>query len=87
MRRAGNTKTITISIDAAAESFVRKEADRLYGGNVSQLFAELLREAERFAAMDRVIASSGHPRATDAELDALRAEVAGKAPKRRRRVA
>jgi hypothetical protein len=87
MRRAGRTKTLTISVDVAAEKFVRKEADRLYGGNVSQLFAALLREAERFAAMDRVIASSGHARPTDAELDALRTEVAGKPPKRKRRAA
>lgn len=87
MRRAGKTKTITISVDIAAEKFVRKEAARLYDGNVSQLIAVLLREAERFAAMDRVIATSGHTRPTDAELDALRAEVAGKPPKRKRRAA
>jgi hypothetical protein len=85
--RAGKTKTLTISVDAAAERFVRKEAERLYDGNVSQLFAALLREAERFAAMERLITTSGHPRPTDAELDLLRAEVAGKRPKRRRRAA
>ena len=78
MRRAGKTKTTTILVDAAAESFVRSETERLYGGNVSQLFAELLRDAEHFSAMDRLVESSGHPRPTDAELDALRAEVAGK---------
>lgn len=87
MRRAGKTKTLTISLDAAAEKFVRKEAVRRYDGNVSQLFAELLRDAARFAAMDRVIASSGHSRPTEMELDGLRAEVAGKLPKRRRRAA
>ena len=87
MPRPGKTKTLTISVDAAAERFVRAEADRRYGGNVSQLFAELLREAERFAAMDRVIESSGHPRPTDAELDALRAEISGTPPKRKRRAA
>ena len=85
MRRAGKTKTTTILVDAAAESFVRSETERLYGGNVSQLFAELLRDAEHFSAMDRLVESSGHPRPTDAELDALRAEVAGKPGKRKRR--
>ncbi len=87
MGRAGKTKTLTISVDAAAERFVRKEAARLHGGNVSQLFAVLLREAERLAAMERVIAGAGHPRPTDPELDALRAEVSGKPPKRRRHAA
>lgn len=87
MARPGKTKTLTISVDAAAERFVRKEAERLYGGNVSQLFAELLREAERFAAIERVLASSGHPPLTEEELDALRAEVAGKPRKRKRRAA
>lgn len=86
MRRAGKTRTLTISVDVEAEKFVREEAKRLFNGNVSQLFAAILRDAERFAAMDRVIAVSGHPRPTAAELAELRAEVAGK-PKRKRRAA
>ncbi|HWL88160.1 MAG TPA: hypothetical protein VNO21_20295 [Polyangiaceae bacterium] len=87
MKRAGKTQTITISVDRSAEEFARAEADRLYNGNVSKFFAALLREAERLAAMDRVLAMSGHPPPTEAELDALRAEIAGKPIKRKKRAA
>jgi hypothetical protein len=87
MARAGKTKTLTISLDASAEKFVREEAARRYDGNVSRFFAALIREAERLAAMDRVLATSGHPPATERELDALRAEIAGKPTRRKRRAA
>jgi hypothetical protein len=76
MRRSGKTKTVTISIDVQAARFAAREAKKHCRGNVSQFFGILLSEAQRFAAMDRVLAGSGHAAMTEEELFALRREVA-----------
>lgn len=64
-------------MDTAPGTFVRAEPECLHDGNVSPPVAAVLREAARFAAIERVLATSGHPAASDAELATLRAELAG----------
>lgn len=86
-KRSGTTRTLTVSVDRDSEAFARAEAERLYDGNVSRFIAALLREAERLAAMDRVLAGSGHASQSEAALDALRAEMSGKRARRKRRAA
>jgi hypothetical protein len=83
MKRAGSTKTITISMDIEIARFAEREAKKRCDGNVSQFFGILLQEARRLAAMDRVLASAGHKPLSDAELDVLRKEVAPYARRKR----
>lgn len=84
-KRAGKTVTFSISVDAKTQRILKKEAKRLFEGNVSKLVAALAREAERNAALDRYLAGA---HIDEAEYEAFVAEMRGKpAPKKRRRAA
>jgi post-segregation antitoxin (ccd killing protein) len=61
------------------------QAKRSYGGNVSALVSAIAKEAKRQAALDWLLQKSGATPMTDAERNALLAEVDGKpTPKKRR---
>ncbi len=84
-KRAGKTRTKSISVDAETSKILEAEAKRHYRGNVSQLICALAKEAQRKAAFDWILAWYGGPRMTDDERDALLAEIDGKpAPKKKR---
>jgi post-segregation antitoxin (ccd killing protein) len=88
-RRPGRTATISISVDEETRRVLKAEAKRSYGGNVSALVAAIAREAKRQSALDWLLQRSGTTPMSDAERDALLAEIDG-APtqkKRRRRAA
>ena len=53
-RRAGATATFSVSIDRETKAILKARADRLHGGNMSALIAELGREAERRDAFERI---------------------------------
>lgn len=85
-RRPGKTATISISVDQETQRVLRAEADRSYGGNVSALVAAIAKEVKRQSALDWLLQRSGALPSTDAERDALLAEIDGApAPKKRRR--
>jgi post-segregation antitoxin (ccd killing protein) len=77
-RRSGKRSTVSISVDAERESILKAEAKRSYGGNVSALVAAIAKEAKRQGALDWLLQAAGAPRVTDAERDALLAEIDGK---------
>lgn len=84
-KRAGKTVTFSISVDEKTQRILKKEALRLFEGNVSKLVAALAREAERNAALDRYL-EGVHIDAD--EYRAFVAEMQAKpAPKKRRRAA
>ncbi len=86
--RPGRTRTFSISVDDDTRDTLKEAAARLYGGNVSALVTALARELKRKQALEWLLASSGLPRMTDAEADALVAEIEGRpARKRARRAA
>jgi post-segregation antitoxin (ccd killing protein) len=83
--RAGKTATFSISVDEETQRILRTEAKRSYGGNVSALVTAIAKEAKRQAALDWLLQKSDAAPMTDAERDALLAEIDGKpAPKKRR---
>lgn len=77
---------MSISVDLETERLLKAEAKRSYGGNVSALVAAIAKEAKRQSALDWLL--QGAKPMTDAERDALLAEIDGRpAPKKRRRKA
>ena len=58
-RRAGATETFSVSVDPKTKRALKARADRLYGGNVSELITEMGREAARLEAMARLMARWG----------------------------
>jgi post-segregation antitoxin (ccd killing protein) len=88
-RRPGKTVTLSISVDDETQRLLKAEADRSYGGNVSALVAAIAREAKRQSALDWLLQRAGGSKMTDAERDALLAEIDGRPirKKRRRRAA
>ena len=86
--RSGKTATVSISVDAETLRILKAEAKRSYGGNVSALVTAIAKEAKRQAAFDWLLGRPGTPVVTDAQVDALLAEIDGKpAAKKRRRSA
>ncbi len=85
-RRPGKTATISISVDAETQRVLKAEAKRSYGGNVSALVAAIAKEAKRQSALDWLLQRSGTSRMSEAERDALLAEIdAPLTPKKRSR--
>jgi post-segregation antitoxin (ccd killing protein) len=82
--RPGRTRTFSISVDDETRETLKEAARRLYDGNVSALVTALARELKRKQALEWLLAASGVPRMTDAEADALVAEIEGRAPARKR---
>jgi post-segregation antitoxin (ccd killing protein) len=83
--RPGKTATFSISVDEETQRILRTEAKRSYGGNVSALVSAIAKEAKRQAALDWLLQKAAAAPMTDAERDALLAEIDGKpAPKKRR---
>jgi hypothetical protein len=83
--RAGNTVTFSISVDKETQRILKKEAKRLFEGNVSALVAALAREAQRNAALDSYLRGV---EIDPKEYREFLAELEGaSAPKKRRRAA
>lgn len=73
-------------MDEETQRVLKAEAKRSYGGNVSALVAAIAIEAKRQSALDWLLQRSGTPPMTEAERDALLAEIdAERAPRKRRR--
>jgi post-segregation antitoxin (ccd killing protein) len=86
-RRPGKTATFSISVDEETQRILKAEAKRSYDGNVSALVGAIAKEAKRQSALDWLLQRSGAVRMTDAQRDALLAEIDGKPTAKRRRSA
>lgn len=77
-KRAGSTRTMSISVDATTEEVLRTFAKRHFGGNVSALVTAMAKELRRKEALAWLLASSGVPRLDAEQTQALLAEIDGR---------
>lgn len=87
--RAGVTKKLSVSVHEDDVRLLERRAKRMYGGNVSAVFAELIATVRRQEAWRKAVALYGRPIVvTDEEREAIDRELLGEAPQaptRRRR--
>lgn len=74
-RRAGATATFSVSIDRETKATLKARADRLHGGNMSALIAELGREAEKRDAFERIREWAGGSLLTEEDRETIDAEL------------
>jgi hypothetical protein len=74
-RRAGTTATFSVSVDRETKAILKARAERIHGGNMSALIAELGREAERRDAFERVREWVGGSVLTDEDRTRIDAEL------------
>jgi hypothetical protein len=91
-RRAGATKTFSVSVDADTKRALRRLADAEFGGNLSALVTDLAEDARRRMAAAVYLREHGIPSLRQGEAELLEVqigrEIAKAAPPRtRRRVA
>lgn len=55
LKRKGSTRTFSVSVSTATLRKLRAAARRSYGGNVSALVEAIALEADRQAALDRLL--------------------------------
>ena len=75
--RAGKTRNVSVSLDAAILKMLRERADSTHGGNLSAAIAEAAEVLHRQAARDDVAKElmRGHRPMTDKERAAIDAEL------------
>ena len=84
--RPGHTEKVTISLDKRELSSMRRRAKRLHAGNLSAAFSELVKDAIKEEALERLLDEL--PPSTAAGLARVRDELSAPlppAPKQRRR--
>jgi hypothetical protein len=80
LKRKGTTKTFSVSVSSETQRRLKAAANRAYGGNVSALIEAIAVEADRQAALDRLLRDA--PPVDEAAYAAFLKEMTG--PKRRR---
>ncbi len=84
--RPGRTQKVSVSLDRADLRALRRRAERLYGGNLSAAIGEGARRIREEEGREALLGWLGDvARATPEQLDAVRAEWQGAAPRARRR--
>jgi hypothetical protein len=58
LKRKGSTKTFSVSVSSATQRKLKAAAKRSFGGNVSALIEAIALEADRQAALDRLLRDS-----------------------------
>ena len=82
--RGTNSRKISISVSEADLRLLSARAERAYGGNVSAVIHELAATLRRQEATDRLLDLLGGDAVTDADMDAVRSERAGRSSRRLR---
>jgi hypothetical protein len=80
LKRKRATRTFSVSVSSATQRKLKAAAKRSYGGNVSALIEAIAIEAERQAALGRLLRDA--PPIDDAAYSAFLQEMAG--PQRKR---
>ena len=79
--RAGVTKKVSLSVHADDLKMLKQRAKRLYDGNVSALFTDLIATVKRQEAWEKAVAWYGKSVVvTDEERDDIDRELLGGAP-------
>ena len=55
LKRKGSTKTFSVSVSSETQQKLKAAAERSFGGNVSALIEAIALEADRHAALDRLL--------------------------------
>ncbi|MBI2892834.1 MAG: hypothetical protein HYY06_04730 [Deltaproteobacteria bacterium] len=85
-QRPGRTQKVSISLDRADLRALRRRADTRYGGNLSAAIAEGARRIREEEGREALLGWLGDvAEATPEQLDAIRSEWQGAAPRARRR--
>lgn len=82
-KRAGRTKTFSISVDEKTRKLLKAEAARHFDGNVSAVVADLAKEIERRNATERVLAWLGADALTDQRREEIDKELGWESEDRR----
>jgi len=82
-KRTGLTEKISISVRSSDLASLRKRAQRLYGGNVSAVIAELAADAALREGMHDLVDRLGGPSLGDADRETLDREWAKKTAHRK----
>jgi hypothetical protein len=85
LKRKGKTRTFSVSVSSETQQKLRAAAKRSYGGNVSALIEAIAVEADRQAALDRLVRDA--PPVDEAAYAAFLDEMSGRARRRRGRAA
>jgi hypothetical protein len=80
LKRRGTTKTFSVSVSSETQRRLKAAANRAYGGNVSALIEAIAVEADRQAALDRLLRNA--PPVDEAAYAAFLKDMSG--TKRRR---
>lgn len=80
LKRKGATRTFSVSVSSETQRKLKAAANRAYGGNVSALIEAIAREADRQAALERLLRDA--PPIDEAAYAQFLREMAG--PKRKR---
>jgi hypothetical protein len=80
LKRRGTTRTFSVSVSTETQRRLKAAANRAYGGNVSALIEAIAVEADRQAALGRLLRDA--PPVDEAAYAAFLKEMIG--PKRRR---
>jgi hypothetical protein len=70
-KRTGATEKISISVRSSDLASLKKRAQRLYGGNVSAVIAELAADAALVEGMHDLVGRLGGPSLSDEDREAL----------------
>lgn len=85
LKRAGATKTFSVSVSRDTQRRLKKAANRAFGGNVSALIEAIAIEADRQAALERLL--RGAPPIDEAAYSEFLREMAGGRRRKRGRAA
>ena len=83
-KKAITTRKISISLTEDDLAVLKREAARSHGGNVSAVVQAMIATLRRGEAIDRFLDRVG-AKVSDEEVQAIRDEIAGRPPRRKRR--
>jgi hypothetical protein len=84
--RAGITKKVSLSVNQEDLAILKDRARRLYDGNVSAVFADLIARLKRQEAWEKAVAWYGKPIVmTDEERAQVDRELLGDSPRQKAR--
>ena len=83
-RRPGRTEKLSISLDREDLKALKARANRLHGGNLSAVIAELASDARLLEGMQGLVTWLGGPSLTDEDRTRIEREWRGEVPARRR---
>jgi hypothetical protein len=83
-KRPGKTRSISVSLDEATYSALKRRAARLHGGNLSAVIIEMGAAAKRLEAMASFATWAGFAPLTDEEREEIDREWRAERPRKKK---